>query len=352
MFARKTRILLGGAALAAATLLVSGCGSTAGTSEDTGDATVVTVYGLADAFEEAITESIIDPFNESQDEIVVQYQGFPTSAEMLSSLRADKDNPAADVAIMDYSVTLTGNAEGVFEKVDSSALSNYDQLVPLAQNEEGYGPRFTLDNLSLIYNTETDQPPAAFADLAETRYSGLVGIDAPPDIRSLGLVAILAGGDVDNTESAFAEFATFAPNVETWKPNPEVNQWVIANPGAVGIGWNARAQLFADSSDGKLGVVKIPTEGTIVQSNAISVVAGGSSDAAATFIDYAISKEAQERFVEVIPYGPVNSTVELDPELKDKVATESGNIVDVDWLKVSQLRDEWTETWRREVQGG
>lgn len=342
--------LLVPAALVCAAL--TGCQSTAAPTTQIEGVTTITVIGYGDAFEKAITTSVVDPFNKSQDKIYVEYKGFPTAADMLSTLRTEKANPTSDVAILDYSVSLTGNAEGIFDKIDPAAIPNLQELVPMAPSPEGFGPRFTLDNLSILYNKDTEKPPTSFADLAAPRYKGHVAIDGAPDIRSLGLIAILAKGNLAETSGAFETFKSIAANVETWKPNPEVNQYIIANPGSVGVGWNARAQVFSESSPEALGVVKIAEEGSIIQSNSINLVAGADKEAAEEFMNYALSKEAQAQFATAIPYGPVNAKAELAPDAAQKVAEQGDSIIDVDWAEITQSREALTEKWRREVQGG
>jgi putative spermidine/putrescine transport system substrate-binding protein len=331
---------------------VSACGSTM-ESTTSGGATVVRVAGLADVFEKDYKQAVVEPFNQTHDDIEIEYHGYPTSAEMLSAMRSSKSNPAFDVAIMDYSVTLTANAEGLTQKVDPALITNLGDLIDGAVDPDGFGPKLTTDNLSIIYNKQGDAPaPAAFADLADPRYAGRVAIDGPPDIRSLALIAILANGDLTNTAPAFNEFKTIAPNVETWKPNPEVNQYVIAHPGSVGVGWNARAQMFA-ASNGDLGVVKVPAEGTVLQSNAISLVEGARDPGnSQEFINYALSPETQAAFSKLLAYGPTNSKATLDAELQSKAAEQKDGLVPVDWAQMSSMSPTLTTTWQREVQGG
>jgi putative spermidine/putrescine transport system substrate-binding protein len=332
----------------------AGCGSTTAADDSADGTTVVHVAGLADVFAEDFQQAVVDPYNEANPDVKIVYKGYPTSAEILSSLRAEKKSPTTNVAILDYSVSKTANAEGLFAKVDPAQIPNLADLEAKAIDPDGFGPNVMNDSLAIVYNTGSGAvAPTSIADLADERYRGKLAIDAPPDVRSLALVGILANGNVNDTAAAFSEFRELGANIDTWKPNPEVNQWVINTEGSAGIGWNARAQLFAKRSDGVLGVVKVPAEGTVVQSNSINLVAGGAVDQQAQeFMNYALSPEAQLAFSNLLAYAPTNTKAVIPADLAAKLVGSSDKTVVLDWRSVATIRDEWTDTWRREVQGG
>lgn len=101
---------------------------------------------------------------------------------------------------------------------------------------------------------------------------------------------------------------------------------------------------------------EIPHEknGIGFQINTISLVENApQKEAAIEFINYALSKEAQEAFAASLFYTPVVSNAELPADLQERVADPADpNIVSIDWIWVSDYRDAWTEQWRRNVIGG
>ncbi|MDN5856507.1 MAG: extracellular solute-binding protein, partial [Actinomycetia bacterium] len=80
-----------------------------------------------------------------------------------------------------------------------------------------------------------------------------------------------------------------------------------------------------------------------------------SPEAAQTFINYALSPEAQASFSEAMYYAPTNTKTELSPEVQERTATTPvrlKNMIDVDWSFVASKNDAWTETWRQQIMEG
>jgi putative spermidine/putrescine transport system substrate-binding protein len=144
--------------------------------------------------------------------------------------------------------------------------------------------------------------------------------------------------------------APIAPNVLTWEPKPEVYAPIISGDGVIGVGLNARAQVNSDTSGGKLKAT-IPQEGTIFQINAINLVKGGpSTEAAKTFIAYALSAEAQKAFTESMFYAPTNTKAVIDPAaMKRTVLNSMDKVIPMDWIAVAKIRDQVADAWRRKV---
>ena len=352
----KTRF--GVSAVMISALALTACsGSGGGTGSANPDAVQITVLGYAALFEDQYTAAVIDEFNASQDDVVVSFAPAQNSAEMLGKLRSEKSSPTVDVAIMDASVAHTGNQEGLFAQLDEAAVPNLANVVDLGKNADGFGPAVTFDNLVVLYNTDAvTDPPTGIEDLWDAPENS-VSIPAPPDIQGHTLTALTAdnlGTDYrESIDPAIAKLAKLAPLVNTWEPVPDVYQPVISGTSQYGVGWNARAQYFAEDSDGAMGVVQ-PDDGIGFQINTINLVAGTEqAEAAQQFIDYALSKEAQESFAEALYYAPVVSDAVIPEAVKDRVADPSDPaIVDIDWIWLADQRDAWTEQWRRSVIGG
>jgi len=351
----KTRI--GVSAVMISALALTACSGSGGSGSANPDAVEVNVLGYAALFEDQYTAAVIDEFNASQDDVVVNFVPSQNSAEMLGKLRSESSSPTVDVAIMDASVAHTGNQEGLFSKLSEEDVPNLANVVDLGKNADGFGPAVTFDNLVVLYNTAAVKtPPQGIEDLWDAPENS-VSIPAPPDIQGHTLTALTAnilGTDYRKSiDPAIDRLSELAPLVNTWEPVPDVYQPVISGTSQYGVGWNARAQYFAEDSDGAMGVVQ-PDDGIGFQINTINLVEGSKqADAAQQFIDYALSKEAQESFAEALFYAPVVSDAEIPKAVQDRVADPADpNIVDIDWIWLADKRDAWTEQWRRSVIGG
>lgn len=341
--------------------ILAACGRSRGeASGNAAESGQIVLQAYSGVFRDNYTKAVIEPFMKKYPNIKVTYQDQENSAKGLASLRAQKNNPQVDIVIMDISIANTGNKEGIFDTLDTSVVTNLADLYDQAKVPGNFGPAVTFDNLVLIYNTDLVKPaPTSWEELWNPAYSGKVIVTAPPDIQGLALTVIvdkMQGADYKQTiEPAIAKLKELAPRVQTWNPQPDQYTIVASGNAALAIGWNARAQLYADKSGGKLGVV-LPKEGSIFQINTINLVKGSRNrKAAEVFINYALSPEAQKAFTETMFYAPVNSKTQVAEAVLNRTASSPDKMkqmIPVDWSYIGQVRDQWLDVWRKQVIGG
>ena len=318
--------------------------------------TTVTLMAYSGLFQERYTKAVIEPFMKAHPDIKVTYFPLPGSAVMLGNIRAQKASPQADVVIMDVSVSKAGTDEGLYTKIDESNVPNVKDLYPNARIPDVAGVAVTFDNLVMLYNSDAvKEAPKSWMAMADKTYAGKVVIPGVPDIQGLSLVLILnkANGGTDylkSVEKGIAAMTEIAPNVQTWDPKPEVYAPIVTGQAVLGAGWNARAQVNSDTSGGKLKAT-IPAEGTVFQINTINLIANGpSAEAAKTFVNYALSPEAQKSFTETMFYAPTNSKANVSQAALDRTALKSlDKVMPVDWIALAKVRDSIAEQWRRRV---
>jgi len=287
----------------------------------------------------------------------VNYYPIEMSAQNMAMLRAQKDHPTIDVSIMDAMVARAGDREGIFAKVDPAKVPNVADLYDAAKVNPEYGPGVTLDHFVMIYNTETVKPaPTSLADLWKPEMKGQIVTNAAPDIVAIFAMLVLdgsLGADYHKTvQPAVDKLAALSPSVQSWHPTPDAYTVVMNGAAKVGLGWNARAQYYHDTSDGKLGVL-IPSEGSMYQINTINLVANDPHTAAAlTFMNYAISPEAQKAFTELMYYAPTNQKAQISADALQRTAAAPENrakMKPLDWDFYIANRDKWLELWRRQI---
>ncbi len=319
-------------------------------------AETVTLAAYSGIFQDHYTKAVVEPFMKAHPDIKVEFYGMPNSAQMLGTLRAQKASPQIDVVIMDVSVSKAGTDEGLFDKIDESVSKNVADLYPLARTEGVNGVAVTFDNLVLLYNTDqVKTAPTSWNALWDKQYAGKVTIPAVPDIQGTTLTIIsnkMSGGEdyKKSVEPGIKKLGELAPNVQTWDPKPDVYTPIANGQAALGIGWNARAQVYSTTSGGKLGVV-LPQEGSGFQINMINLVKNApAGNAAKTFIDYALKPEAQAAFTEAMFYAPTNSKAKISQAALARTAAGSmDKMIPIDWIAVAGIRDAITEQWRRRV---
>jgi len=310
------------------------------------------LMAYAGIFRDNYTATVVAPFSPN-----VQYVDGGTSAQMLGTLRAQRADPQLDVVIMDVTTASIACQEGLVERIDAAAFPIVNELDQLARDAGGAcGPAVTYDHLVLVYDTRNVSPrPEGFSVLWEPQHRGRIAISAPPNIQGLALTALLAHastGDWRNPAQAFPRLRALAPSVQTFDPNPDGYTLILNDQVRFATGWNARSQLYADQSNGRIGAV-LPAEGAVFQINTINIVANAKNRArAAAFFNHALSAPAQAAFTERMFYGPTNPRAPVSPAAlaRTALAPEYRNrVIPVDWNHMITLRDNWNQRWRREV---
>lgn len=307
-------------------------------------------------FQDNYTETVVEPYNKRAGGTQVAFHGSQSSATMLGELRTQKTDPQVDVVIMDTTTAAIACREGLVEKITQEMLPVVAELDPQAQDPNGCSPAVTFDHFIISYDSQVVKPPpTSLMELKEPKWKGRVGVSAPPNIQALAITAILAQaetGDWRKADPAFRTLREIAPNVQTFDPQPDGYTLILNGTLAFATGWNARAQLFRDRSQGRLGVM-LPKEGTVLQINTINLVKGAPHrEAGLAFIRYALSPEAQAAFTNRMFYGPTNPKAPISQEAAARTTAGPENkakVIPVDWNEMVKLRDNWTQRWRREV---
>jgi putative spermidine/putrescine transport system substrate-binding protein len=318
----------------------------------------VTIAAYDGIFQTEYMDTVIKGFQEAYPDITVNYYPMTNSAATLGTLRAQKSAPQVDVVILDVSVAKAATDEGLLAELDRETVTNLNDLYDTAFTEGVNAAAVTFDNLVMLYNTKAiTEAPTSWEALWDPAYEGRVVIPAAPDIQGIAMTIIanqLAGGTVytDGLDAGVTKMGELAPSVQTWEPTPDPYQPIMNAQADIGIGWNARGQIFSDQSDGSMGVV-IPTEGSVFQINVIGTVEGSANnEAAKTFMNYALSPEAQAAFTERMFYAPTNEKAAPAAEALERTAAtpeRMETMLGINWLEVAQFREALTERWRREV---
>ena len=245
----------------------------------------ITLAAYASYYQDNFTRAVVTPFMQKYPAVHVTFFAQRTSAERLGTLRAQKESPQIDIAIMDVAVARAAVAEGLFAPLLLAKVPNLADIVPNARVGGEFGPALTFDSLALVYNTEAfpDQP-TSWRTLWDPRAARKVVINAPPNIQGIALTMIatrMEGGDYKQSiDPGIALLKTLAPAVQSWQASPDIYTLVTNGTASIGIGWNAFAQLYKAQSAGKMGV-SLPKEGTVPQMDTINLVAGAKNPEAA-----------------------------------------------------------------------
>lgn len=325
------------------------------------NAAEITVMGYRGPFEDNYTKAVIEPFMKAHPDIKVIFYGVQNAATSLGNMRSQKNAPQVNAVIYDLSVAKIAKEENLITDIDTSKLSNYANLANIGKDLGGAAIPVTYDTLSLIYNRDAfPTAPTSWEALWDDKQNGKVIIPAQGggDIQAILLTIIanrLAGeNDYKKTiEPGVKKLVKLAPRVQTWEPKPDAYTLIGNGTGTVSIGYNARSQFFFDHTEGRLRSVG-PVEGTASQINVISQIKNSSEpNATLTFIDYALSPEAQAAFAKAMFYAPSNTKAEVDEATRKRIPlmdpAQREKLINVDWMSIGDMRESILQPWRRQI---
>jgi putative spermidine/putrescine transport system substrate-binding protein len=320
----------------------------------------IVLMGYSGAYQDNYTKAVIEPFEAKFPGVKVVYAAGGNSAQMLGQIRAQKASPQIDVSIIDFSLSRVANAEGLFAPLDRAgvpALADmFDQARMGTAPGGEWGPGVDFDHLVLLWGDTAKPAPKGIADLMDPANKGKIVFSPAPNIIGASVQILAAkylGQDYKGPlDPVMGVLKRIGANVQTWQATPDNYTMIINGAAGIGVGWNARAQYYADKSGGKVKSA-VFTEGGVLDMDTINLVAGShNQEAAKAFINYALSPEPQVAFARLMYYGPTNSRAQLPPDLLARTSSAPetlAKMIPVDWDFVAKALDGWTARWRREV---
>jgi putative spermidine/putrescine transport system substrate-binding protein len=323
----------------------------AGASQAQSKTLVSTIFG--GKFEEEYRKAIVTPF--AQKEGIQVTLKYGSGSEWLTSALVNRATPEIDLLWMAYPQSVQAIAENLCQELKVEEIPNLKQVEPVWY--EGFRRRGVgLDYASFGIGYRTDlvkTAPTSWADLWKPEYRGKIAL---PDITASGgyetlvMAAIAHGGSETNIEPGFEALKKLRPSVRKfYKSNPEATQLMERGEVAVCAWFDGRTWGLADNGIKAKWIA--PKEGASAAMVSYHIP-NNTRDAALCkrFIDFAISREAQEGFCNSMQYGPVNRTAVLTGLAKERVPPLS-ELKTMDWFAIVPHLGDWLERWNREVVG-
>lgn len=312
---------------------------------------VVATWGGAS--EKGLTE-IVKTFEEENNIDIVFDIG--NNSDRLNKIRATKDNPVIDVALMTDCFSVMGNDEGLFEKLDAKKVPNAEKLYDYAIDKNGFGPAYSVVSYGIVYNTDiVETPPTSWADLWNEAYENKVCV---PDITStagpmlLVTAAQMNGGDMENIDAGFEKMTELKPNIFNFYTSVSD---VITMFERGEIAMAPFMDIFVPIMHFSDLPVELATleEGNFAGYNTVNIVKGTKNKAAAEkFVNFMLSADTQAKIATKLFEAPTNKDTEV-PEASTKYmsygAEKIDSLVMFDWSYINEIKPEWIERWNKEI---
>ena len=274
-----------------------------------------------------------------------------SSGETLARLRAEKDNPQADVwwggTIDPHSIAAL---EGLTEPYCPSI---YDQLDPRFRDPlhdcQVIGVYVGILGFSVNETVlkELGLPtPTGWDDLTDPRYKGLIGV-ANPNTSGTALTTLATQVFLRGEDEAIEYMKKLHANIANYTKSG-VAPGILAGRGEIAIAIVFLHDVVYQIEEGYPVTAIAPKEGTGYEIGGLNLVKGAPHpDLAKQFIDWVVSAEAQEGQAEVGAYQlPTNTTAKV-PEAS--IPIDSVNTVNYDFEWVAENGVRLTDRWTREV---
>ena len=286
----------------------------------------------------------------------------PTSGngDRLNKLMAEKNAPTADVALLTKNYADMGNAEGLFETIDTSIVTSIPDLYDIAVNEDGYGPCYSLCRFGIMYDVDALEAaglpvPTSYVDLFDDQYAGMVTL---PDMTAtagpylLVAMAEALGGSVDDVTPAMELMQEKKDNINLWyTTNSDVVNAFTTGEDCITVFMDINMPSLIDSG---LNIAWVDAEeGSFAAPATVNVVKGCQNpELAQLFVEYLICEETQDKISEVLNEAPVNKNVTVPEELQAYLATGEDSMAalkEFDETAINENKEEWIDTFQRTV---
>jgi len=347
--ARFRRPLLGGLILPFVLVAAAACSSS---GSDGGEgATSLTTVGYGGAVDDASYEAIGKPFGEE-----FSVDVLPDAPLDYSKIKAQVDagNVSWDVVKVEPYWAIQ-NCGTYLEPIDPGKIESLEQLPEDGVLECG----IPLDKFGfvLVYDHDT------FSANAPTSWADFFDVDTYPGKRAIwnfptGMAleaALLADGvspdelyplDVDR---ALAKLDTIRDDLVFYDTGAQQTEQIEGGEVAMSIAWSAR---MVDALNNKAPFSPVWKDHFILY-DTLSIVKGApAGDLAVDYINFATQVPQQERFAELMPYGPANSDAkpkldEISKQMDLNAADVAPEAIMIDQQWYADNFDELSETWTK-----
>jgi putative spermidine/putrescine transport system substrate-binding protein len=273
--------------------------------------------------------------------------------DRLTKMAAEKGSPTIDVALVPVGEVPALLENGIVDPTDTS-LPNYDQLIPQAKIDGGYG--VSVLQFGIAYNPAFVSPaPTSWEDLLDPKYAGHIALPAMPNSGGyafLTMLSTIAGGDETDLSGAISQVAAFKGSVHSFIGSSSTVEEQI-NSGEI--------QMYVDIGGVAVRAAKernvpvdfvVPEEGSPISMNVLVIPSGSDHvGCAEAFVAFMLGQEGQQAWAEKFYYGTTGTATQLDPTLEAELYPAPGatDIVPLDWAVVGANSADTLDLWNREV---
>lgn len=300
-----------------------------------------------------IYRRVLKPFEEKFNVTIKMVPG--TSAENAAKLVATKNNPEYDLVFLENLSHDAASRQGALATIDETIVTNYRDLSPKTKLASKDGMPVGHFIAGIFYNAAEFQKrgwaaPTGWSDLFRPELCKNIGVLHPNVSYGMHMVMMLGGGDPAKISDGVARLGQLKDCIPTLEPSASKFEEKI-QLGEYLIGVHGNIRVLPLIRQGLPLKYIVPKEGSILGSS-ITAAAKNSRHAKLTqeLMNWLIAPESQKILMESTFYVPVNTKVEVTPEMQALGMPDSKTLERVnpaDAAIVSERRREWVRQVER-----
>ena len=311
---------------------------------------VSTVFG--GVWEREYRKNIVEPFEKETGNKVVLKLG--STSEWLTNALINRRRPEIDLLMLPYPDNVKAVIDNIAVPLTEADIPNLKEVDSVWHTQfKGMGIGLDYVGYGIAYRTDlVPKPPVSWKDLWDPAYKGRVTV---PDIGSWGswemlvVAARLHGGSEDNMSPAFPAMKTLKGSVrQFFKGGADIANLLGSGEAWVcGMTTNIPAYGLIDA--GKPVKFIFPSEGAMVGLASYHIARNAqNAELCKKFVNYALSKPAQEAFCNGVIAGPTNKTATINAKVQERVPARD-KLQLFDWFKVVPQMQALADRWNQEV---
>lgn len=285
-----------------------------------------------------------------------------TSNGLLAKVRAQRNNPQLDLFVGNDQTFLVAKSLGLIAKLDPKLVPNLQYVHPDYRDPDGYGQFYEINPVGFVYRTdkfaEAGIPkPTSWSMLSDPKLKGRVTLFSPTvsfGFHYLIGVSLAAGKNESDISPAWTELTKVMSNQAAVVTTPgQADDMAIRGESWIYVCSAVRAKLAKEA--GTAIGFSIPTDAPpIAFPNFIAPVQNAKSPVLAQLIiNHMIGKAAQIENINTGAVVPVNTQIELSPELKERLGFDTQKpLPKIHVLNVEAINkqlDGWVDRFNRAV---